>query len=215
MRREILAAAALVMAMNLSPAVAQQVPLRPPPGPVPASTICEDVCGGPQWIETEMSKLSDGLVPPPSPVVPSLKPPYQRDVPSRQDGTRGGNQQGSKFKLAIMSHGTTQTGAAFSQNTWVTDAGEKVYEFMIHCGSAAGVKKEQEYWIERSTKIIKREKLERKDGTEERVVVILPARLCEEGTTIMETRGSILYHIQSCSAQAAFDFENESKGKYR
>ena len=214
MRREILAAAALVMAMNLSPAVVQQVPLRPPPGPAPAITICEDDCG-PQWIETEMSKLSDKLVPPPSPVVPSLKPPYQRNVPSRQDGARGRAQQESKFKLVIMSNGTTQTGAVFSQNTWVTDTGEKVYELMIHCGSAAGVKKEQEYWIGKSTKIIKREKLERKDETEERVVVILPARLCEEGTTIMETSGSILYHIQSCSAQAAFDFENESKGKYR
>jgi len=98
---KILAAAGLVMAIGLSPVAAQEDP-QPPSSQQFASAkavkfgvldgkavsmrpapiqVCEMDCNGALEIPTEMAKLSDQLVLPPSPVMPPIKPRSQRRNP--------------------------------------------------------------------------------------------------------------------------------------
>jgi hypothetical protein len=113
-----------------------------------------------------------------------------------------------------MSNGvSSKDGAPFSQNTYGTASGEKVYELIIHFDSPTGAKKELAYWIERAIKVVDRQQAKGKGGAEERAVITSSGKLCKVVTIIMETDETILHQIQSCSAQAAFDFEKEFKGK--
>ena len=113
-----------------------------------------------------------------------------------------------------MSNGvSSKDGAPFSQNTYRTASEEKVYELIIHFDSPAGAKKELEYWVAKATKVVDRQQVKAKTGTEERVVATLAGKKCKEVTIIMETDVRILHQIQACSAQTALDFEKEFKSK--
>lgn len=129
-----------------------------------------------------------------------------------QAGAGGRSQQELKFTLLSMSNGVSRSGAPFSQNTYGTVRGEKVYELVIHFDSATDAKKELSYWIGKAIKIVDRQQVKEKSGTEERIVITVSGKHCEEATIIMETDKTILHQIQSCSAQAALDFEKEFKG---
>jgi hypothetical protein len=118
--------------------------------------------------------------------------------------------QKSKFTITVVSNGITKSGATFTQNTYVAETGEKVYEVTVHCESSEAARKELEFWIDRATKIIKREK-QGKDLTEEAAISVLPSKHCDDETMIMETEGKLLYTIHSCSAQVLTDFQKESR----
>ena len=106
---------------------------------------------------------------------------------------------------------SSKDGAPFSRNAFRTASGENVYELIIHYDSPAGAKKELEYWVEKAIKVVDRQQVKAKAGTEERAVITIAGKKCKEVTIIMETDITILHEIQACSMQTALDFEKELK----
>jgi hypothetical protein len=139
---------------------------------------------------------------------------------------RSANQQGSpdptpqdeiKFRLLRMSDGATKSGARFGGKTFETTTTQtKLYLIIVHLDSREGAKKEYGEWFKMATRIIRQGKVQDKPATkpvltEDRALVIFPAtRECNELTTILRTAGTSLRIIQSCSSDAAREFERQA-----
>jgi hypothetical protein len=116
------------------------------------------------------------------------------------------------FKLIRMSNGVYKGDTPFSQNTFETAPGEKVYVVMIHFLSAEGVKKEFTEKVDTATSVIERKTVKGKnDVMEERAVVAVKGKDGQVVTTILTTAGTVLREIQSYSAQAALEFEKQAQ----
>ena len=121
------------------------------------------------------------------------------------------------FKLVIMSNGVTKSGASWSGKIYETPDQTKVYLYIVHLDTREAATKEYEDTLKRSAKIIKQEKVQDKPAakpatTEDRAVVVVTdsRKGCDEATAILATAGRGLRIIQSCSAQAALEFERQA-----
>jgi hypothetical protein len=148
--------------------------------------------------------------------------------PSRTGQTHSlANQQSSpaaapheemKFKLIRMSNGWTKKGFAVSGMDYESAAHIMVYLKIVHPGSREGAKKEYDDWLKEAAKIIEQGAVQDKPATkpattEDRAVIVVPenARDCERMFTVVATAGTVLRLIQSCSLEAAVEFERQAK----
>jgi hypothetical protein len=122
-----------------------------------------------------------------------------------------------KFKLLIMSDGGTKSGATFGRKIYETPNHTRLYLTIVHLDSREGAKKEYDDWLKRAAEIINQAKVQDNPATkpattEDRAVIVVPAtRECKETTTILATAGTTLRIIQSCSSDAAIEFEKRAK----
>ena len=132
---------------------------------------------------------------------------------NQQKSTDAIRQEEMKFKLLIMTNGVTKSGATWGGRTYETPTHTKVNLTIVHLDSREGAKKEYDEWLKRAARIIHQGKVQDKPATkpatmEDRAEIIVPAtRVCKEATTIIATAGSRLRIIQSCSSEAAIEFE--------
>jgi hypothetical protein len=123
-----------------------------------------------------------------------------------------------KFKLVRMSKGWTKKGFAVSGMNYESAAHVKVYLKIVHTGSREGAKKEYDDWLKEAAKIIEQGNVQDKPATkpattEDRAVIVVleTARDCEKMFTVVATAGTVLRIIQSCSLEAAVEFEKQAK----
>jgi hypothetical protein len=123
-----------------------------------------------------------------------------------------------KFKLVMLSNGSTKNGFAFSGMTYETANQVKVYVYLVHLGSREGAKKEYDDRLKEAVKIIEEGKVQDKPAskpatTEDRAVVVLPstAKDCKEMFTVLATAGTVLRIQQSCSLEAVVAWEKLAK----
>jgi len=133
---------------------------------------------------------------------------------AQQPSTEQPMQRPSEFKLLILSNGFTASGNPFGGQVYATMAGVKVYLYNVYCRSRKGVEKEYHDRLKVAAKITRQDEYQVGKGeamlTEHRaVLVVTDSKVCGELTTITQTVGSRLRIIQSCSADAATEFENE------
>jgi len=133
---------------------------------------------------------------------------------AQQPSTEQPMQRPSEFKLLILSNGITASGNPFGGRIYATTAGVKVYLYNVYCRSRESVEKEYHDRLKVAAKIIRQDEFQVGKGkamlTEHRaVLVVTDSKRCGEVTTIMQTVDSRLRIIQSCSADAVAEFENE------
>ena len=131
-----------------------------------------------------------------------------------------------KFTLLILSNGHTEKGFAVSGMNYESAAHVKVYLKIVHLGSRDDSKKEYDDWLKKAVKIIDQGTTHDKPATkpattEDRAVILVPntgvftvvatAKDCEEIFTVVATAGTVLRTIQSCSLDAAVEFERQAK----
>lgn len=158
-------------------------------------------------------------------VIPSAA---RSQEPSRTGQTNSlANQQSSpaaapheemKFKLVKMSNGWTKKGFEVSGMDYESTAHIKVYLKIVHPGSREGVKKEYDDWLKEAAKIIRQGAVQDKPATkpatmEDRAVIAVreASKECEEIFSVVATAGTVLRIIQSCSLEAAVEFERQAK----
>jgi hypothetical protein len=119
-----------------------------------------------------------------------------------------------KFKLVMMSNGSTKNGFAFSGMTYETANQVKVYVYLVHLGSREGAKKEYDDRLKEAVRIIEQGKIQDKPAskpptTEDRAVIVLPStgKDCKEMFTVLATAGTVLRIQQSCSLEAVVAWE--------
>jgi|ERR1700675_2563151 len=127
-------------------------------------------------------------------------------------------QEQMKFKLLLMSDGRTESGATIGGKTYETSTHTKVYLAIVHSGSREAAKKEYDDRLKGAVRILNQGKVEDKPATkpastEDRAVIIAPATTedCKETTIILATAGTVLRIIQSCSSEAAIEFEKQAR----
>ena len=123
-----------------------------------------------------------------------------------------------KFKLLRMSNGWTDNGFAVSGMNYESTAHVKVSLKMVHPGSREGAKREYDDWLKEAAKIIEQGTIQDKPATkpattEDRAVVLVreTSKDCEEIFSVVATAGTVLRIIQSCSLEAAVEFERQAK----
>ena len=131
-----------------------------------------------------------------------------------------------KFTLLIMGNGWTEKGYAFSTMNYESAAHIKVYLKIVHLDSRDDAKKEYDNWLKKAVRIIDQGKTHDKPATkpattEDRAVILVPntsvftvvttAKDCEEMFTVVATAGTVLRTIESCSLDAAVEFERQAK----
>lgn len=123
-----------------------------------------------------------------------------------------------KFKLVRMSNGWTKKGFAVSGMNYESAAHVKVYLKIVHVDSREDAKKEYNDWLKEAAKIIDQGTVQDKPATkpattEERAVIAVreTSKDCEEIFSVVATAGSVLRVIQSCSLEAAVEFERQAK----
>ena len=138
-------------------------------------------------------------------------------VPSQQSGPDAESHDETKFKLLLMSDGITGSGARWGGHTYETPTHTKVYLYFVYLHSPEDAKKEYDRWLNGALKTISQGTAEDGPATksataEERAVIVASSkRDCNEVTVILATTGSTLRVIESCSAEAAAEFEKETK----
>ncbi|MGA9633456.1 MAG: hypothetical protein WBC67_04245 [Candidatus Acidiferrales bacterium] len=116
-----------------------------------------------------------------------------------------------------MSNGVTGSGARWGGQTYETPTHTRVYLYLVYLHSREDAKKEYDDRLNGALRIISQGRVE--DGaatksatTEERAVIVISVkRDCKEATVILATAGSALRVIESCSAEAAVEFEKQGK----
>jgi hypothetical protein len=123
-----------------------------------------------------------------------------------------------KFNVLGKSSGVTKSGASWEETLYETPTHTRVRLTIVHLDSREGAKKEYADWLkQKAVRIISEGKVQDKPATksvttEDRAVVKFPvASECDEGTGIFATAGTVLRIIQSCSANAAFEFEKQAR----
>ena len=140
---------------------------------------------------------------------------------NQQSSSEATSQEGMNFKLLIMSNGVTKSGASFGGKIYETPTHTKVYLYMVHLGSREGAKQEYEDRLKETIRIINQGAVQDDPATkpvttEDRAEIIVPAtRDCKETTTILATAGTVLRVIQSCSREAAVEFEKQANRNER
>jgi hypothetical protein len=136
---------------------------------------------------------------------------------NQQSSSEATSQEEMNFKLLIMSNGVTKSGASFGGKIYETPAHTKVYLYMVHLGSREGAKKEYEDRLKEAIRITNQGEVQDNAATKpatmkDRAEIVVPAtRDCKETTTILATAGTVLRVIQSCSPEAAIEFEKQAK----
>ena len=117
-----------------------------------------------------------------------------------------------------MSNGWTNKGFAFSGMNYESAARIKVYVRIVHSSSRESAKKEYDDWLKEAVRIVDQGKVQDKPATkpvmtEDRAVIVVPetAKDCDEMFTVVATAGTVLRIIQSCSVEAAVEFERQAK----
>jgi hypothetical protein len=119
-------------------------------------------------------------------------------------------QEPLKFKLLILSNGVTKSGASWDGRIYETPTQIKVYLYMVHLGSREAAKKEYEDQLKAAVRIISQGKTQDKPTTEARAVItVSDTRECKEMPTVLATADTMLHIVQSCSPEAALEFEKQ------
>ncbi len=141
----------------------------------------------------------------------------QTNSPASQQSVPAATPQ-MKFKLLRMSNGWTDNGFAVSGMNYESTAHVKVCLKIVHPGSREGAKKEYDDWLKEAAKIIEQGTVQDKPATkpattEDRAVIVVleTARDCERMFTVVATAGTVLRLIESCSLEAAVEFERQAK----
>ena len=139
-------------------------------------------------------------------------------VASQQSTPAATPHEEMKFKLVRMSNGWTKKGFAVSGMNYESAAHVKVYLKIVHVDSREDAKKEYNDWLKEAAKIIDQGTVQDKPATkpattEERAVIAVreTSKDCEEIFSVVATAGSVLRVIQSCSLEAAVEFERQAK----
>jgi hypothetical protein len=137
---------------------------------------------------------------------------------NQQDNPDATPQEEMKFKLLLMSDGWTESGARCGGSTYETSTHTKLYLTIVHTSSRERAKKEYDDRLKGAVRILNQGKVEDKPATkpastEDRAVIIAlgTTEECRETTVILATAGKVLRIIQSCSSEAAIEFERRAK----
>jgi hypothetical protein len=142
--------------------------------------------------------------------------PAQENKTNQQANENASRQEEITFTLLYMSNGVTRTGAHWGGKTYETPSRVRVYLTIVHLDSRERAKKEYEDTLSDAVKIVSEEKVQNEPATktgetETRAVIILSvARECKEATAVVATAGRALRIIQSCSSDAALEFERQA-----
>jgi hypothetical protein len=139
-------------------------------------------------------------------------------VVSAARGSQSPGYEEMKFNVLGRSSGATKSGAPWEGTLYETPTHTRVHLTIVHLDSREGAKKEYSNWLQqKAVLIISEGRVQDKPNTksattEVRAVVKFPvASECDEGTAIFATAGTVLRIIQSCSANAAFEFEKQAR----
>jgi hypothetical protein len=170
-------------------------------------------------ISTILCLLVLGMITFASPTASRSQSPGRTPSPTgQQNSPDATSHEKMKFTLLVMGNGWTKQGDAFSTMNYESAAHIKVYLKIVHLQSRDDAKKEYDARLKEAAKIIDEGKVQDKPATkpastEDRAVILVPnaAKDCEEIFTVVATAGTVLRIIQSCSVEAAVEFERQAK----
>ena len=144
----------------------------------------------------------------------TVSPTGQQDSPDETSHEK------MKFILLVMGNGWTKQGYAVSSMNYESAAHIKVYLKIVHLDSREDARKEYDDWLKKAVRIVDQGKVQDKPATkpatsEDRAVILVPstAKDCDEMFTVVANSGTVLRTIQSCSLDAAVEFERQAKRK--